>query len=662
MTRSVVDEIKERLDIVEVVGGYVPLKKSGRYYKASCPFHHEKTASFFVFPDSGAWRCFGACSTGGDVISFVQKRENLDFREALRLLAERAGVDLDRDRDPAVLSQLNILYEINESAATYFHHQLVSEAVGAEARAYLERRAVNAETVERFQLGYASGGWEHLIAYLRGRGYDDNAIERAGLLIRREDGGVHDRFRHRLVIPIRDIQGRVIGFGGRILGAGEPKYLNSPQTPLFDKGDVIFALDLAKRSIRARDQVILVEGYMDVISAHQRGFSNVVAAMGTSVTPQQLKRLGRYTQNLVFALDADAAGVNATLRSIHTVREALVNPAVPVPTARGGMRYEKRLGAVIKIAVMPPGQDPDDVVRQDPDQWQQLIESATPLVDYYFQQAAGGLDLHSAFGKAELVKEMLPIISEIDDPIERRHYVGRLATLAGAPEREIDLQLEAYARSLGRISQRAQSSAPPEPDDEFGPPAAGNEAGSATRRTAKSDRTNEVGAEEYVLALLLGYPDLLAWADDELASLRLHPISAEDFQQPVNRAIFDAQQEFLYSDAAESSPDLYSRLDTSLRPHWQILWTTATRLERLRDEQRRKDLVDRVLHLRLFQLQNRCRELELIVRSASEETEDRAQWGQQLVRTTRDRKALEQALDQRSHTGRWFNQRPRLTS
>ena len=291
MSRLIIDEIKARLDIVEVVGQYVPLKRSGRSYKALCPFHNEKTPSFFVFPDTGTWRCFGACGVGGDIFSFVEKKENLPFADVYRLLAQKAGVDIERDRDPQVVSQLNHLRELNRLAATYFHHELLNSQRGAEARAYLQRREINDETIERFQIGYAPDGWENLVTYMKQRDYNLEDLERAGLVVRRDDGGGYDRFRNRVMIPIRDNQSRVIGFGGRTLGDDNAKYLNTPQTPLFDKSTVVYGLDVARRNITSQDQVVLVEGYMDVISAHQRGFKNVVAAMGTSVTSQQLENL-----------------------------------------------------------------------------------------------------------------------------------------------------------------------------------------------------------------------------------------------------------------------------------------------------------------------------------------------------------------------------------
>ena len=660
MSRSVIDEIKARLDIVEVVGQYVTLKRSGRNYKALCPFHNEKTPSFFVFPDTGTWRCFGACGTGGDIFSFVEKKENLPFADVYRMLAQKAGVDIDQYHDPKVVSKLNRLRELNHLASSYFHHQLLHGARGAEARAYLQRREINDETIERFQIGFAPLGWDNLISYLRDRDYSLDDLESAGLVIRRDDGGGYDRFRERVIVPIRNIQGQVIGFGGRILGDGEPKYLNTPQTPLFDKGSVVFALDVARRNIRAQDQVVLVEGYMDVISAHQRGFKNVVAAMGTSITAQQLKTLRTYASNFIFALDADAAGMSATLRSIHVVRETLSSQSVPVPTAQGRIRHEPRLDAVVKIAALPPGKDPDDVLREDAQTWQRLIDNATPLVDYYFAQTAGNEDMSTAQGKAHFVKQVLPIISEIDDPIERRHYISRLATIAGVTEREIDNQLEKYARSVNwarRRREQVDDDMPAFPDylDEEGN---SGEGGSVVRPSSIT-KSHENVIEERILAYLLVQPDLLSWTDDQLADLRLDPLNAEDFESTVNRAIFDAQHEFLYSDATELHDALLKSLDPALHAAFTPLWTQAQAFDEMRGDQLRKDIVDILLRLRHRRTQQACRTLQLAIRDEEGEKEIRTQLGLKLISKTKEKGVLDKARAKRSHSSQWVNDHQR---
>ena len=660
MSRSVIDEIKARLDIVEIVGQYVSLKKSGRNYKALCPFHNEKTPSFFVFPDTGTWRCFGACGTGGDIFSFVEKKENLPFADVYRMLAQKAGVDIERYHDPKVASRLNRLRELNQLASSYFHHQLLHGARGAEARAYLKRREINDETIERFQIGFAPPGWDNLIVYLRDRDYDLDDLETAGLIIRRDDGGGYDRFRERVIVPIRNKQGQVIGFGGRILGDGQPKYLNSPQTPLFDKSSVVFALDVARRNITAQDQVVLVEGYMDVISAHQRGFKNVVAAMGTSITEQQLKTLRPYASSFVFALDADAAGISATLRSIHVIRETFSSQSVPVPTAQGRIRHEPRLNAVVKIAALPAGKDPDDVLREDPQLWQHLIETATPLVDYYFAQIAEEEDLSTAQGKGHFVKQVLPIISEIDDPIERRHYISRLATIAGVTEREIDNQLEKYARSVSwahRRKEQVDDDTPPFPN--FADEAEGSLEDEVAARPNFIVKSHELIIEERILVYLLVQPDLLNWTDGQLADLHLDPLNTDDFESTANRAIFDAQHEFLYSDASTLPDALLESLDPALHGAFTPLWTQTHEFDELRGDQLRKDIVDILIDLRRRRNKQALQMLELAIRDEDGEKEIRTQLGLQLIDKTREKSILDKARAKRSHSVNWVNNHQR---
>ncbi|MGC8826016.1 MAG: DNA primase, partial [Anaerolineae bacterium] len=280
---TVVDQIKDRLDIVDVVSAYVPLKKSGRTYKGLCPFHAEKTPSFVVFPETGTWHCFGACGTGGDIFTFIMRIEKVDFGEALRILAEKAGVLLEerRPQEKARQDLLERLRGANAAAAAFFHQLLLHSPQAGFARRYLAGRYLTQETIESFELGYAPNDWEALSRHLTAQGYTTAELLEAGLIIAREEGGHHDRFRNRLMIPIRDLRGRVIGFGARALDDTPPKYLNSPQTPIFDKGAVLFGLDRAAKTIRARSEAIIVEGYMDVMMAHQHGVTNVVAAMGT---------------------------------------------------------------------------------------------------------------------------------------------------------------------------------------------------------------------------------------------------------------------------------------------------------------------------------------------------------------------------------------------
>jgi len=653
---SPVEEIKERLDIVEFIGSYIPLHKAGRTYKALCPFHAEKTPSFVVYPDQGRWHCYGACNTGGDIITFVQKKENLDFRGALELLARRAGVDLERYRHPEQAEPRNRLREALHLAAEFYHHHLLHTPAGAMARAYLQGRGLSEASIVTFQLGYAPDSWDAVLAYLRNRGFAPEEVETAGLVVRRDDGGAYDRFRRRIMIPIRDPQGRVIGFGGRLLGEGEPKYLNSPQTPLFDKSTVIFGLDRARPAIQAAGQVVLVEGYMDVISAHQAGFANVVATLGTAITAAHLKRLIRYTRTFVFALDADTAGLGATVRGLQTARAALA-VREPVLTAGGDVRFETRLPVVLKIAALPPGRDPDDILRQDPAAWAQIIAAAEPLLDFYFAAALRQADRSTAHGKARLVAELLPVVSELADPIERRHYIGRLATLVGVTEREIDRELE----NLTHRRKNVPSSPTTASVAATAPPVAATVGSTADRvRTGPvtpSETTDRMAL--HLLAHLLSRPDLLPWLDRELATMQFDPISSDDFSDAAHRALFDAWQEFLYSGDAALSESFGSDLDPALQPLFMTVQKLGSGLASLREEQRRKDLVDTLLRLRRRRLQTYCRDLELLIRGAERVEDERLRLGSRLVAATQQQKAIERALQARSHTDRWLQAKQR---
>ncbi|MGC8874382.1 MAG: DNA primase, partial [Chloroflexia bacterium] len=453
---SAIEEIKARLDLVELVSEYVPLKTAGRNYKALCPFHQERTPSFIVFPDSQHFHCFG-CGASGDIFGFVMRMENRTFPEALQLLAQRAGVALrpptpqeeEEDREKQRLRELNL------AAALFFHRELRLSDGAAGARAYLGKRGIRAETVESFLLGYAPDRWDALLGYLRERGYAPAEIVWAGLAVEREGGGTYDRFRNRLIFPIRDLRGHIIGFGGRALDEAQvPKYLNSPQTPLFDKGSALYGIDRAAPAIRRTGRAILVEGYFDVLMAHQSGYENVVAPMGTALTEHQVRLLRHMTHSIYLAMDADSAGAIATLRGMEVIREAMGEQSTPVPTAQGLVRLERVLDGEVRIVVLPPNQDPDEVIRADPGEWEKRLAEALPVLEYLLQRLAQEADLSTARGKAEAVEQVLPLLAEIPDPIEQGHYVQRLAHLVQVDDRAILARLR-QRRAPGRRSAAA---------------------------------------------------------------------------------------------------------------------------------------------------------------------------------------------------------------
>lgn len=636
---TIVDEIKERLDIVEVISTYVPLRKAGRHYKGLCPFHQERTPSFVVFPETGTWRCFGACGTGGDVFSFIMKRENLDFREALELLARKAGVDLAPPS--AAQSQqnqyLDRLREINQAAALYYHSLLRQSPSGEAARAYLARRGLDDATVEAFQLGYAPEGWDHLLTYLRGRGYSVEDILAAGLIVAKEHEAegrtsYYDRFRHRVMVPIRDLQGHVIGFGARALAADQqPKYLNTPQTPLFDKSAVLFGLHAAKQSIRARGQAIIVEGYMDVLAAHQHGETNVVASMGTALTEQQLKQLKRFTDTFVLALDADAAGQAATRRGIAQAREALDRELVPTVTATGLVRHEARLAADLRVMTLPAGMDPDDVIRSDLALWRRLVAEARPVVDYFFDLARQELDLSTAQGKAEAVERLAPLIQEVANEVQRSHYTQQLARLIQTDERTVE-RLVAARRSPAEAGQAAASPRPvPRP------------------ASARALLAAESGPATHCLALLVMRPLLLPDVQSELAALGLAPLSEDDFDQAEQRAVCAALLAGQVADGGQ-----WPEAPTAVQPFLEALRRHGQRLPELARPQLLKDAVDSVLRLRIAALKARTRQLPALLHQAEADgQEDELRAYQMLANELKQRRHdLERILNARTLTGR----------
>jgi DNA primase len=624
---SIVDQVKDRLDIVEIVQSYVPLKKAGRTYKGLCPFHAEKTPSFVVFPETGTWYCFGACGTGGDLFTFVMKQENLDFGEALRVLAQRAGVELE-PRSPeaaAAEKRLDLLREINHVAATYFHHLLLNSDEAARARAYLERRGLNRDTLDRFQVGYALDQWDSLLRYMTNKGYALADLHEVGLVIEREDGsGFYDRFRGRILFAIRDHRGRTIGFGGRVLGDGVPKYLNSPQTPLFDKSSALFGLDQARAGIRTTGEAIIVEGYMDVLMAHQHGINNVVAQMGTALTEAQLKLLKRYTQRFILALDSDVAGDQATLRGLDVARQVMDREVVPVPTPRGLIRFEERLSADIRIVSLPAGRDPDEVIRQNPAHWAQLIAQARPVMDYYFHALTADLDLATAKGKAEAVRALGPLIVEIGDRVQRTHYLQQLGRMVQVDERALWQQIR-------QETGRRPPSRPARPKPAIG----------------QVDRA-PLGLDEYCLSLALRHPDLVALADAALQECEEEPLRAEDLGRSEDRAILAAWQNWLAKGGSrEAQAEFYDTLDEPLQER-------ITTLLQIQEDQTlapgdlvRNKVVDAVTRLRLQNLQREIYELRFLLEDAHE-SQAAASFGPLITRTTARIRRLEQAMNERS--------------
>lgn len=448
---SDIDEVKSKIDIVDYIGKRVVLKKSGRNYKGLCPFHGEKTPSFMVSPDRQAFHCFG-CGKGGSVIDFVMEETHVDFREALEDLAESVGVSLTRKKtDNPLEKRKDILLEIHHVAAEYYHYLLKTHKVGEKARAYLMNRGISEKILSTFLLGYSANSWDGLTNYLKKKGFDAEVLEASGLMIQSSRGG-YDRFRGRIMFPIKDHRGNIIAFSGRLLEkeVKEAKYINSPETSLYIKGNTLFALDITKGAIQKEQAVVVMEGEFDVLSSFQGGISNVVAIKGTALTESQVYLLKRYAKKIIFALDSDVAGDAA---------------------ARRGIEIAEKAGMELYVAHMPDGKDPDDIGREEPHVLKKLIDEAESLYDYYVTSAIKKHDLTTAYGKKEFTDELLPKLSKIDNPIIQGHYLKKVADLVSLPEQTVISALQKIKRNLAKglpaISSQESSTLPQENKQEL---------------------------------------------------------------------------------------------------------------------------------------------------------------------------------------------------
>lgn len=432
MLNSQVDEIKNRLDIVEVISGYIKLQKAGANFKANCPFHSERTPSFMVSPARQIWHCFG-CGAGGDIFGFVMKMENLEFSEALKILADKAGVILRRS-DPKLRSEKTRLFEICEAAAKFFEFCLHKKDFGKAVLEYLRGRGLKDETIKEFRLGFAPDSWDSLLRFLLSRGFKGEEIEKAGLVIKNEKAvssrQYYDRFRARIMFPICDPNGRIVGFSGRIFGdkENEAKYVNTPSTLLYDKSRILYGLDKSKNEIRKADFCFLVEGQMDLIMAWQDGVKNIAATSGTALTRDHINILQRYSKNIILCLDMDEAGEIATNRGID-----LKLLSDPDGLVNGYIDRASFYGFNIKVFSLPEGKDPADFVKSHPGELASLLTSAKPIMEYYFERVFGKYQPDNLERKKKIAALLLPQIKKIDNKIEQSHWLEKLAGRLGVP-------------------------------------------------------------------------------------------------------------------------------------------------------------------------------------------------------------------------------------
>ena len=545
---STIDEVKSKIDIVDLVSeAGVKLRHAGKNYTGFCPFHDNKhTPAFVIWPESGTWRCFGQCNEGGDIFKFVMKREGLDFKDALQKLADRAGVKIEsfQRETPQVKEAHERLRLLLEDAVIYYRTHLFNNK---EILAYLrEKRKLADTTIETFGLGYAPHGGDNLLKQFVTRGYSEQELIDAGMLSVREgegtqgEGGlrntqqaglaapgerrvpdqrrVYDRFRNRIMIPIRDEHGKMAGFGARIVDPNDiPKFLNSPETPVFTKGRLLYGLDRARKPIRMADQVVIVEGYLDVIALHQAGYENVVSPMGTALTEDQLRLLKKSTRRIVLALDPDTAGQKAVLRGLDAARSAMDREGELGFDARGLLRNEARLQADLRVASMPDDLDPDEIVARDKDEWKRLIENAKPIVTHVMDSLAAGQNLNDAKVKNNIAAQVLPLIEDLPNAMERDTYRQALARMLKVDERALT-----GAQPQGQVVKRKPRGAAQSPQ--------------ADKSVVAVNPTLRM--ESYCIGVLLRKPALLYRLDAKLGEFGLGALAAEDFEYTDHQLLF----------------------------------------------------------------------------------------------------------------------------
>ncbi|MDO8585450.1 MAG: DNA primase [Armatimonadota bacterium] len=508
MFRYPLEEIRGRIDIVELISTYVNLRRSGKTLKALCPFHTEKTPSFIVNEDLQKWHCYG-CGEHGDIFGFLMKMENMTFSEAVREMAKRAGVTIQQSpAESKQESDREKLLRINSVAASFFSETLRKSP---QAMDYVQRRGISDDAIANYGLGYAPGEWRALAGVLTSKGISLQEAEKAGMVIKSDrDAGYYDRFRDRIIFPIQDVNGRTVAFGGRSIGDEQPKYLNSPETAAFVKNKTLYGLNHARKSIAQEDRAIIVEGYLDALTAQCAGFGNAVATMGTALTPEHVNLLSRYTHNVVIAFDSDSAGMSATLRSAPMFEQA---------------------GFDVKVMSMPPGSDPDSLLRSgDAAAFSRLVAEGAPLVEYRLELLKKSSDLTTDSGKAEMLKKAAPILAEVGSAVERDRYVRTLVqyhpnfgTGTARAEESIRRDVESQLLRRGRGSPRDQRPAAPAPE------------------IRKPVGSSLALAEKYLLRAILSDPDYAARVFAELASGQFASSGGKTLASAIAERVSDGQ-------------------------------------------------------------------------------------------------------------------------
>ncbi|MDD7483295.1 MAG: DNA primase [Clostridia bacterium] len=515
---SFLDELKARSDITEIVSGYVSLKRRGKNMVGLCPFHNEKTPSFNIYPENGSFYCFG-CGTGGDVITFIRRIENLDYMEAVRFLAQRAGLNVPEDQvDDGMARLRSRILEINRETARFYHRILMGEE-GKAGLSYLTGRGLSLRTIRHFGLGFSPAGRFQLCDHLRGMGYSDEELITANVAFKSRSGRAMDRFNNRVMYPIIDLRGNVIAFGGRILTDEKPKYINTNDTPVYHKSNGLFAMNFAKNTDSG--QLILAEGYMDVISLHQAGFTQAIASLGTSLTTEQARLISRYAKEVVICYDSDSAGQKATARAIPILREA---------------------GLLVRVMSVPDGKDPDEFIRSHGEEgrlrFQKLLDACGNDVEYQLQKLKSQQNIQTESGRVQYLNAAAEVLAGIQNPIERDVYAGRLAEEAGVERSSVLLLIRQLDRKREKIRRKQELRT------------AQQEVGAVKDRVnpEKKDHLRAAAAEEGLIAHLFSHPD-----DAENLRAKIPP---EKFCTAFNRRVYGLLLEKIGKDRVLTLSDL----------------------------------------------------------------------------------------------------------
>ena len=532
------------------------------------------------------------------------KKEGWDFTETLRYLAEKAGVELQpqTEEQKEQDEQYDRYRQLLEETVTFYQHQLLQMPEGKYALNYLLQRGVTRETIETFGLGFAPASWEITHQYFLGKGYSELDLVESGLVTQREGGGVYDRFRNRLMFAIRDMGGRMSGFGARVLDPDDvPKYLNSPQTPLFDKGRLLYGLNLARKAIRAEDQVVIVEGYMDVIVPYQAGFMNTVSPMGTALTEDQMRLLKRFTRRIILALDADAAGEKATLRGLEVARQALDHSEEISFNPRGLLRYEARLEADVRVTTIPEGMDPDEIVLRDPEEWRAIVQNAKPIVMHVMETLASQKDLEDPKVKREISTRVLPLIEDIPNAVERDAYRQRLARLLKVDERAL-VGDGAPIRTTAPVRRRPKEQ--PAQEEDLSP-------------VIKTSELLAKSLEKHCLRLLLQDPEWLQVLDRALQKNSLNRLDVTDFEYVDYQILARLIIQSLEQDRQEPQAYLAAQVPEELTALVEELQNDPM-LEKKNAQKLQEDLIRSLMKLRLVRVNEGLQQMRFLMEEMQE--------------------------------------------